>query len=300
MSSSAHRGPTAGRGLTESALTFQCEGETLVGIVSAPADAPSRRQGVVIIVGGPQYRVGSHRQFVRLARRLALEGYCTLRFDHRGIGDSSGEQITFEDIGPDIRAAMETLRESRPQVREIIVWGLCDAASAALLHAAGHPYVAGIVLLNPWVRSEGSLAKTHLKHYYRARFFQVGFWRKLLHGELDLVRSLRSLLSSTWGALAPGRFRESDADGADFQTKMAQGLRRFRGRVLLVLSGNDLTASEFVEYTRSAPAWRGLLDSPAIEQLRLPEADHTFSDAKWRQAVEEATVAWLAGFANSG
>jgi exosortase A-associated hydrolase 1 len=300
VNSFAHFESTAGWQFTESALTFRCQGETLVGVVSAPADRPRRRQGVVIVVGGPQYRVGSHRQFVRLARRLAREGYCALRFDHRGIGDSSGAQITFEDAGPDILAAIDALRENCPQVREVIVWALCDAASAALIHATGHPQVAGMVLLNPWVRSESSLAKAHLKHYYRARLLQPGFWRKLLRGEFELAQSLRSMLASARLVLAHEKSPRSGVNDADFQTKMAQGLRRFRGRVLLVLSGNDLTAREFIEYSCSAPAWRGLLDSPLIEKLRLSEADHTFSHSKWRQAVEEATTAWLDSFAKLG
>ena len=43
----------------ETAITFDCRGETLVGIVSAPAMAEDT--GVLIAVGGPQYRAGSHR-----------------------------------------------------------------------------------------------------------------------------------------------------------------------------------------------------------------------------------------------
>ena len=55
----------------ERALVFECEGEQLVGIVAAPEAA---RVGVLVIVGGPQYRAGSHRQYVLLSRRLASAG----------------------------------------------------------------------------------------------------------------------------------------------------------------------------------------------------------------------------------
>ena len=54
----------------ESACLFPCEGEELVGIVAEP-EAPLGDLGVFVVVGGPQYRVGSHRQFVLLARHLA-------------------------------------------------------------------------------------------------------------------------------------------------------------------------------------------------------------------------------------
>ena len=54
----------------ERGLVFRCAGEELVGILH-PAPGAT---GVVIVVGGPQYRVGSHRQFLLLARRLAASG----------------------------------------------------------------------------------------------------------------------------------------------------------------------------------------------------------------------------------
>ena len=74
---------------SEHAIAFDCVEEQLLGVVSLPAQASDI--GVLVIVGGPQYRVGSHRQFVLLARYLAASGYPVLRFDVRGMGDSSGQ-----------------------------------------------------------------------------------------------------------------------------------------------------------------------------------------------------------------
>ncbi len=83
---------------TETALRFTCADEYLFGILACP-ERPSDT-GVVIVVGGPQTRVGSHRQFVLLSRALAAAGYPVLRFDVRGMGDSSGEQRDFEPSRP--------------------------------------------------------------------------------------------------------------------------------------------------------------------------------------------------------
>ena len=74
--------------VSETALVFDCVGETLVGVLTT--DSPLAETGVVLVVGGPQYRAGSHRYFVQLARALAGAGFPTLRFDCRGMGDSSG------------------------------------------------------------------------------------------------------------------------------------------------------------------------------------------------------------------
>jgi len=78
----------------ERASVFGCGGDRLVGILHAPAER-ARDIGVLVVVGGPQYRVGSHRQFVRMARDFAAAGYPVLRFDHRGIGDSDGAARSF-------------------------------------------------------------------------------------------------------------------------------------------------------------------------------------------------------------
>ncbi|MEO7385660.1 MAG: hydrolase 1, exosortase A system-associated, partial [Gammaproteobacteria bacterium] len=81
---------------SERVVTFTCEGDTLIGILHE-ALVPATR-GVLIVVGGPQYRIGSHRQFVLLARDLARQGIPILRFDYRGMGDSDGRFRGFEHV----------------------------------------------------------------------------------------------------------------------------------------------------------------------------------------------------------
>lgn len=277
---------------TEEALGFHCGGQRLWGIVTMPGGAgpPVADIGAVIVVGGPQYRVGSHRQFVLLARELARHGFPALRFDCRGMGDAEGDLHRFEQIEPDLRAAIDTLFCAVPGLRRCVVWGLCDAASAALMFATADRRVRGIVAANPWARSEASLAATHVKHYYTGRMLQREFWAKLLRGRVQVLASIRGLARS----VSRMRRRVDDAAANEpYQTAMAEGLRRFRGQVLLILSGNDLTAKEFLEYAGSNTVWAGLLSDTKIHRVDLPAADHTFSSTPWRRQVEDATVAWL-------
>ena len=275
---------------TEAALVFPVAGERLLGIVARP-DGP-RDCAVLLVVGGPQYRVGSHRQFLLLSRRLAAEGYPVMRFDYRGMGDSGGAVRSFDAVGEDIGAAIDAFLEACPGVRRIVLWGLCDAASAALLHvqASRDPRIAGLVLLNPWVRSEASLAQTHIKHYYGQRLLQRAFWVKLLSGKMQIVRSLRGLLDNAMLARGTGSPRQSRS----FQDLMAEGWRQFDGEVLLILSGQDYTAKEFLEYVASDPAWSGVLDSRKLSRVDVADADHTFSSEELRSRVENETLKWLA------
>lgn len=278
--------------ISEQAFVFSCAGEHLLGIVASP-EAPGKT-GVLIVVGGPQYRAGSHRQFLLLSRTLAAAGYPAMRFDYRGMGDSSGELRNFEAVDADIAAAVDTFVAAYPGLERIVLWGLCDAASAALLYcdAARDPRIDGLVLLNPWVRSEATLARAHIKHYYAQRLLQPEFWRKLLGGQLGLGRAIGGLLNS----LRQSRQLGSKAAGQaqlSFQERMLRGLLAFPGAVLIILSGDDYTAKEFIESTKASAAWQAALSGGNVASRAVAGADHTFSSAEWRAVVETLTVDWL-------
>lgn len=277
--------------MKESVLNFACKGSPLVGILAEPCTDVATDVGVIIIVGGPQYRAGSHRQFTLLARHLARNGTTVLRFDYRGMGDSPGDARDFLDVGADIDAAINALLTARPALKRVVMWGLCDAASAALLYleSTGDQRVAGVALLNPWVRSAASLAQTHVKHYYWQRLRQPEFWRKLLKGGVGM-QALRALGRNLRLASSAGR---TETAARSFQDRMADGLRNFGGPALLILSGDDYTAKEFLQHVGADANWRGLLESPAVTRIDLPDADHTFSHVASASAVEAATGRWI-------
>jgi hypothetical protein len=73
--------------------------------------------------------------------------------------------------------------------------------------------------------------------------------------------------------------------------RMEQGLRRFRGRVLLILSGDDLTAQEFKGLAKPSHGWRRLLEDRRVTRHDLPEPNHTFARHDRRSQVERWTEA---------
>jgi hypothetical protein len=74
---------------------------------------------------------------------------------------------------------------------------------------------------------------------------------------------------------------------------MRLGLAAFNGPVLLVLSGDDITAAEFRNVTNASRPWRKLLSAPRVRTRELPAADHTFSTRAWRDQVAAWTIEWL-------
>lgn len=283
--------PAATATWREQALVFDCQGEALVGVLSLPATETDRC--LVIVVGGPQYRAGSHRLFVQLARAAAAGGIAALRFDVRGMGDSSGAQRPFEAIGDDIAAALGAAQAAQPALKRFVLWGLCDGASAALLYLDSHrdARIDGLCLVNPWVRSAQSQARTQVKHYYLQRLRQQEFWTKLLSGRVAW-KALSGLALSLRAATQTAA--RTPAAAPTYQDRMARGLERFTGPVLLVLSGEDYTAREFEEYVAAQPHWQLLLARPQLRRHDLQGADHTVSDSNQKGLLLATNLGWLA------
>jgi exosortase A-associated hydrolase 1 len=225
-----------------------------------------------------------------MARHLASAGFPVLRFDYRGMGDSDGEPRSFEAVGADIAAAIEAFYAAAGDALDgVVLFGLCDAASAALMHCARERKVRAMVLANPWVRSEAGEAKSYVRHYYGKRLLQGSFWQKLFAGETRILASIRDFSRKLAASHAGG------AGGSGFIAVMRAGLLAFRGPVLLFQSGRDLTAGEFDDLCADDPDWRSALQAPEIELVRLPDADHTFSRRDHLDEVARRMVTWLQG-----
>lgn len=272
----------------ENIVRFACEGESLLGIVSQP-DYPVREAvgtGVVIVVGGPQYRVGSHRQFALLARALARAGHAVLRFDCRGMGDSTGEAPGFDAIDADIAAAIAALQAVCPAVQKVVLWGLCDGASAALLYAlrSGDLRLAGLALANPWLHTGQAEAHAIVHTRYRQRLRERAFWQKLLSGGINPLRKLGEMRRH-WRAARRGGAADQTA------SQLLAALNTLRLPMLVLLCRRDATAQAFLAQLQIEGS--AFLSQAHVHRLDYADADHTFSRAEWRSAVEDDTLAWL-------
>ena len=260
-------------GLVRRLLTLTCEDAEL----GATLDASGGAVGLLMVTGGSQTRIGSHRMYERLATALAQRGISCLRFDRRGVGDSGGEDPGFRGSGPDIAAAAALLRAQCPRLERLYGFGLCDGATALALFgdAAG---LDGLILVNPWlVETEaGTPPPAAIRRHYRRRLLSWEGWRKIVSGAVDY----RKLLD---GVTKIARRRET----APLAREVAGALARHRLPARLILATGDATAIAAAAEMRSG-IFRGL----ARAARTIASDSHTFArpgdEAALLQAVADA------------
>lgn len=294
----------------EEAFSFAMGGERLIGVLHrAPAGA---RRGIIMVVGGPQYRVGGHRHYVKVARALAASGVHVLRYDYRGIGDSTGRFHGFEDLDADIRAGVDEMFTRVRGLDHVVLWGLCESASAIAFYARQDRRVAGAVLVNPYVTTAGGRARAELRYYYLSRLLNGAFWRRLRRGDVAIGKSVFGAARSVIRAVSGGgdvaritldrdagdqarnhQIRPPDrTDPLPLPDRMAAGLEAFDGHVLFLLSDHDLTASEFRDAAHGR-RWRGVMNRTRTRRFVVHGADHTFSRPGTLERALAEVKAWL-------
>ena len=300
------------KGWQELPLVYRCQGEERLAIITRPAEVTCRL-AVLIVVGGAQYRIGSHRQFTLLARHLAEQGISSMRFDYSGHGDSDGQALLgMSPIDHELSVAIDIASNAMPHVTGFVLWGLCGAASAIAIYAVYDDRVKGLVMLNPWVRTEDGLAKARLKHYYVAQLTDREFWRRLATGKVTIGKSISSLARTITQAtdrrirgprargVDPDRqvattFPGQSTDSSSLPERMLGALQRAGTPTLVVLSGDkDLTANEFRDLCSRSKPWGEWLRSRHVTVHEIAGSNHTFASRDWRNEVEVLTNQWTA------
>jgi len=252
-------------------LSFACGKAEL----AASLDGETGATGLLMVTGGSQTRIGSHRMYERLSKALAKNNIPCFRFDRRGVGDSEGEDPGFRDSGADIAAAVTAFRAKVPGLERMIGFGLCDGASALALHgkAAG---LDGFILVNPWlVEAEaGSPPPVAIRRHYLQRLLTREGWRKIVTGAVDY----RKLLTGVKKMSA----RDKDSP---LGQEVAAALRASGLRSWLILCANDATAVA-AEAELKRPAFKGLIEG----RETIPSDSHTFARPGDEAALLTATL----------
>lgn len=282
-------------------IVFDCQGAALIGMVHRPETVCTRGL-LAVVAGGPQYRGGVGRLQVQLARALAASGVPVMRFDHRGLGDSEGQYRGFQDIEADIAAAIRAFQQQVPGLKEVVLWGGCDAASAIMINAWKFPEVTGVALGNPFAHSPETGDMVAIQYHYRQRMLDKSFWLKVLrlqYNPLPAVQTLLRSLSSRLAGKLTARTPLSDTPTRDdpsqpFVPRMRRGMSRFKGDMLLLMSGRSLVSKEFDLLVAQDAGWQQALCSPRhCSRHDMPNADQTYSSIASRAEVITVACTWM-------
>jgi exosortase A-associated hydrolase 1 len=218
-------------------LTFDVAGSACGGTL----DAAVGDVGILIVTGGTQTRIGSHRLFERLGASFAAAGHPCFRFDRRGVGDSEGIDPGFRESVADLQAAAAAFRSNAPSLQRIIGLGLCDGATALML-SGGAAGVDALILINPWlVEAEPDLPPAPaIRRRYGERLTSRDGWKRLLTGRV----SFRKAASGLRRAMTPMQSQLGE------QALAAMGSSRLGTR--LILARGDATAIAAEQVWRSA------------------------------------------------
>lgn len=148
----------AAPGLRERVVSFENQGQTVVGTLATPTHVRPPYPTVLILHGFTGTRdelpvVGTDDgMFSRTARMLAEHGYASLRIDFRGSGESDGvfEDTTFTGQISDALVALDYLdRSKKVDDDRLAVLGLSQGGLVTAAVAAADDRVDSIVLWSP-------------------------------------------------------------------------------------------------------------------------------------------------------
>ncbi len=245
--------------MTRRHFTFPCAGETLVATLD---DAPGK-VGLLMVTGGNETRAGAFSGQALLAARVAAAGYPVLRYDRRGVGDSSGNNTGFTNCADDIAAAISALRARCPHLGRVVGFGNCDAASSLMLAQGGG--LDALALANPWTfdNSDEAPPPDAVRRRYAEKLKDPRELLRLISGGV----SMRKLAGGVVRALSPA------LPPSTLVGDMQAGMAPFSGPVQYLLAERDRTAQAFMAgWPQSVGHWQV-----------CPDGDHAFSSDQARE-----------------
>jgi alpha-beta hydrolase superfamily lysophospholipase len=270
--------------------------ERLFGIASGPPGG-SVSSALILLNAGAIGRGGPNRMHVTLARMLATRGQLALRLDQCGLGDSSPrpgepENVVYAQRAlADIEAAIAWVR--RQGAREVCVAGLCSGAYHAFKAACAGQPVDRIIMVDPLTFDYrpgmpldfAAFRVTADVQRYGTSVRNAAAWRKVLRGEVDLLRAMR-VMAYRVGHLLAYRLR-------DVARALGLHLRGDLGGELLKLARRGVAVNGI--FAASDPGWTMLREQGggAVTRLRregrltvevIDGADHTFTP-RWTQRL---------------
>jgi pimeloyl-ACP methyl ester carboxylesterase len=252
----------------------------LVGVLTEPDQDP--RCTILWLNTGSEPHVGTGRAWVDFARDLATHGYASVRLDFSGFGESPDlghapgrpydahcrDEVV--DVAADLHAHGH---------RKVVVAGLCAGAWVGLA-AATDEQVDGVIAINPQLYWQpGDPVEASIVTETRPR------------RQAEIRRFRRIRRTGAWWALDALGVRHPAA-------RRLRSIDRAGVPVLAVFAEGD-DGLEFLE-DRVGRTWAHVRRHPHIEDVVVPDIDHSMHRIWLRPAMAEVLKRWLDRFSSDG
>jgi len=305
-------------GCREELLRISSEPD-LFGILCEP-DRPfdRTRPTILLLNAGATTRIGPGRLNVHLARRLAAEGFRSLRLDFQGLGDSLQPDFAKENDSyastafRDVQIALEFLRRERANDRTVLL-GLCSGAYAAFQSGVQlrDQSIVESILINPltyfWrdgmTIDDDPARQLVRQHYYRSAMRDPAKWIRFFTGRSRtgflgaarmIARRIELSLQPRPRDLSPATACETDIPGHPSRQNLPADLETAarRGRHLSMFFAESDPGYMILNHFAKRTAKR-LNRAGKIDFRFIPNADHTFSREAARGELIDNLIAHL-------
>ncbi|MEN6303044.1 MAG: alpha/beta fold hydrolase [Armatimonadia bacterium] len=268
---------------------FDSEGCRLLGVLHTPSSDVQRLPlALVYLHGWAGYRIGPHQMFTKMARRAEEQGFCSLRFDFRGRGDSEGDTraTTLTTMIADaVNATRFALQETGLSHAALI--GDCSGSEVALgtgpLEAAIQAMVLWSAPIVAGDRAQTDRAKRQqILQQYARKAFRRETWQKLFGRGLKFDQIRRVISGGGKGAGEEGAASDAEIDW--FERFMS-----FQGERLFIYGGNDPTTPGSLAHYEALCRRAGR----SFNQHLVAGANHAFYSLAWENEVIDQSLLWL-------
>ena len=279
--------------MKEEAVLFGKTG-SLVGIVSDPSDSDSGKNlpAVILLNSGLIHRVGPNRVYVKIARRLAAEGFVAFRFDFSGIGDSlvRYDNLSFEKSAVDeVQDAMDFLEQTRG-IDRFLLLGICSGAINALNTAYEDSRVVGAAPINPPGEDERLSTYLRSRRYWKTVLLDPKRWIKPMVGKVSyalMVSNLKALF------ITKRKARHAAGDlTAGLQTLAQNGVD------LLYIFSEDDPGLDYLDVVLDGSA-DTLNGSGKFRIKTIPHTDHTYTTMISQEHLLDIVQDWVQSVAEA-
>jgi alpha-beta hydrolase superfamily lysophospholipase len=246
------------------------QGQKIFGILHLPRKK-ERSACVLICHGLAGHKTGRYRVYVDLAEKLLEAGIASFRFDFRGCGDSEGdfEEMTIKGEVADASIALSYLMQ-HPKIdpSRIGIFGRSLGAAVGVLTASASGGIASMALWGPFFDGE----------QWREQ------WKQLSSGQLTQAES------EEWRRIngqVPGLLFYTEM----FDMHIPENLSALE-RVPLLLIHGELDEVISISHSEKYLSEREKTDAETI-LIRIPGADHDFTNPTERADVVDQTVAFF-------